>query len=257
MKSLPVSILIFVALLFCWQFASGSPQFQYLFGDPISIARIFYADTASGLLLHEAWVTAAEAVAGFLIGLLIGTPLGFLLWYSPQLASLSRPYLLALGALPIFSFAPLVIVWFGIGFSMKVAVAALGVGLLALSQAFEGAQRFSVEQENYLRLLGATRRQMLVKAVIPSSIDWVFNSMKLCVSTALLGAFIGEFISSSEGIGHYMNSHGALYDVPAVFAGGIYLIGLAGLLHLLVALLARRKLGILRLASVPRYQQRR
>lgn len=247
-----LNFVLLVCVLGLWQLLGAQPEFQYYFADPLSILRVLLTDSSSGTLPRAALLTGQEAAAGLAIGLSIGTVSGFMLWYAPLLGELSRPWLLALGALPIFSFAPLVIVWFGIGFGMKVAVAALGVGLLALCQAFEGANQFSKEREKLFMLLGATRTQMLVKAVIPSSIDWVFNSVRLCVNTAILGAFIGEFISSSDGIGHYMNTNGSLYNVPAVFAGGLYLIALSSLLHGTVGLIARKKVALQRLLSVPR-----
>ncbi len=60
---------------------------------------------------------------GLLIGTLIGTVLGLSLWFSESAAFIAKPFVTALGALPVFALAPLMIVWFGVGFGMKVAIA--------------------------------------------------------------------------------------------------------------------------------------
>ena len=74
--------------------------------------------------------------------------------------------------------------------------------------------------------------------------------MKLNVGFALLGAFIGEFISSNQGLGHFMIRSGSLYDIPSVFAGGAYLVLLASLFNLIVIFVEKNKMKIIEFFSV-------
>jgi NitT/TauT family transport system permease protein len=80
---------------------------------------------ALGELLTHTWVTAQEAVAGFLIGSTLGSLCGLLLWLSPGFASVVRPVMIAINAVPKIALAPLIIVWFGIGMEAKIAIAAI------------------------------------------------------------------------------------------------------------------------------------
>jgi NitT/TauT family transport system permease protein len=234
-----------------WQAAAAMPQARFLFSSPVEIAGVIAVRTADGALPWHFVVTAAEAAAGFLIGVPLGIAAGYLLWLSEPAARAAKPFIFALGAVPIFAFAPLVIVWFGIGFPMKVAVAALGVALLTLNQAADGASAVSEKDLRFFRLAGASRLEMLRFAVFPASLDWVLSSARLAVNVSLLGAFIGEFISANSGLGYFMVRAGALYDVPSVFAGGAYLLLLSAVLHLAVAQLSRRRLALIRLIAVP------
>lgn len=240
-----ISFLILIVFLVIWQFASTNTKFEFLFGSPASIASALIEGTLSGVLPYHFLITGAEASLGFVIGILLGTITGFLLWYSPMVARVSRPYISFLGAIPVFAFAPMVIIWFGIGFSMKVALAAFAVFLVALAQAYEGAKSVDEEEYRLLKTFGATRFQMFQKVIFPASLSWVFASMKLNVGFAILGAFIGEFISSSNGLGYIMIKAGSLFDIPGVFAGGLYLVLLSIILTWVVSNIEKNRIKII------------
>lgn len=240
-----ISFLILIVFLVIWQFASTNTKFEFLFGSPASISSALVEGTLSGVLPYHFLITGAEASLGFVIGIVLGTITGFLLWYSPLVARVSRPYISFLGAIPVFAFAPMVIIWFGIGFSMKVALAAFAVFLVALAQAYEGAKSVDEEEYRLLKTFGATRFQMFQKVIFPASLSWVFASMRLNVGFAILGAFIGEFISSNEGLGHFMIKAGSLFDIPSVFAGGLYLVLLSIMLTWLVSNIEKNRIKII------------
>ncbi|RIL10538.1 MAG: ABC transporter permease [Proteobacteria bacterium] len=246
------SALIFLLALIVWELLAAGSRAAFLLGVPSAVWRVLWRATIDGTLPSHAMTTGLEALSGFLIGAGAGTVTGFLLWYSPGVARISKPYVFVLSIVPSFSFAPIIIIWFGIGFGMKVAMAALATFVVALSQAYEGCRNIEPQMFQLLRIMGASRRQVLRIVVLPASLAWVFNSLRLNVGVALLGAFIGEFISSDRGVGYFMIRAGSLYDVPGVWAGAIYLLLLAVILNLGVAVLERQKLQIARAVSVSR-----
>jgi NitT/TauT family transport system permease protein len=75
-----------------------------------------------------------------------------------------------------------------------------------------------------MRTFGATKHQTFRKTVAPAAIVWVTSAFKLNVGFAILGAFIGEFISSSRGLGHLIVVASGLFDISlvlcAVYANG-------------------------------------
>lgn len=245
MKNTLISATIFVVILAIWQFFSGNPHVAFLFGSPLLVFSKLIDLTASGVLPYNFLITADEAILGFVIGITLGTIVGFLLWYSPTLAKISRPYVTFLGAIPVFAFAPMIIIWFGIGFSMKVALASFAVFLVALSQAYAGAQSIDESEYKLLKTYGATRFQMFQKVIFPASLSWVLASMKLNIGFAILGAFIGEFISSNAGLGHVMVTAGSLYDIPTVLAAGLYLVVLSAILNLVVRYVESNRMKII------------
>jgi NitT/TauT family transport system permease protein len=211
-----------------------SSKVQFLFGRPTLIGLAVIDGLRDGSLARDSCITGLEALSGFGIGTIAGSLAGLLLWYWPRIARISAPYVSAFGAVPLFALAPMMIVWFGTGTAAKVALASLSTVGIALVQAYKGA--CSVE-DGHLRLMasfGASRWLTFRKVVVPTSLMWVEAAAKLNVGFAILGAFIGEFISSSKGLGYRLLRAGGLYDIPSVFASLIFLIMLAFLMQLLV-----------------------
>ncbi|MFZ5806817.1 MAG: ABC transporter permease [Verrucomicrobiota bacterium] len=245
-----LSASIFILVLGLWQMSAQFPRFEFLFASPVKILSSLIQNVSNGVLVTDFLITGFEALTGFILGMILGTITGFMLWYSPLVARIFRPYIVILGAVPVFAFAPMIIVWFGIGISMKIAMAALGTFLVALAQAYEGAKSIDIEEFRLLKTFGATRAQIFQKIIFPSALSWVLASMKLNIGFALLGAFIGEFISSNQGLGHFMIRAGALYDIASVFAGGAFLVLLALLFNLMVIGIEKNKMRIIEFLSV-------
>jgi NitT/TauT family transport system permease protein len=118
------------------------------------------------------------------------------------------------------------LVGFGVGFLMKVVLAGLAVFFVSFGQATRGT-REARDYEAVLRAMGATKGDIFRIVVIPGSLGWVFNSLRLSIGLALLGAFIGEFISSSAGLGYVLLRASSLYAVGRAIAAGLCIVGLA------------------------------
>jgi NitT/TauT family transport system permease protein len=192
-----------------------------------------------GSLLHDAGVTGMETLLGFLLGNVIGTVLGLSLWYSRFISKVMQPFIVALGSIPIVALAPIVIIWFGTGLPSKLAMSTLSVVVVALVIAYKGATGVDDDQINLMRTLGAAKRQVFTKLVIPASLRDIFAGLKLTVGFALIGAILGEFMSSADGLGHAIFKAGSLYIIPKVFAGVVVTIVLALFLSFLVGRLER------------------
>jgi NitT/TauT family transport system permease protein len=228
-------------VLLAWQLvAHFYPQTQFFFSSPAKVIQALWSMTLSLELFRHAGVTVFEAIAGFVIGTTSGALIGLSLWYSPFVARISRPYVIAIGAVPVFALAPVMIVWFGIGIFSKIMIAALSTVVVAIVQAYEGATSVDSRHLQLLRVMGATRYQTFRKVVVPSALIWVVNSMKLNVGFALLGAFIGEFISSEQGLGYLIVRAAGLYDMSRVFAGILAIMAIALALSALVSRLEAR-----------------
>jgi NitT/TauT family transport system permease protein len=132
-----------------------------------------------------------------------------------------------------------VIIWFGTGLSSKIAMSTLSVVVVALVIAYKGALSVDDDQVNLMRTLGAAKGQIFRKLVVPASLGDIFAGLKLTVGFALIGAIVGEFMSSSEGLGHAIFKAGSLYIISKVFAALVATIALALALSFLVGKLER------------------
>jgi NitT/TauT family transport system permease protein len=205
-----------------------------MFGSPSAMAGFLNQMVGDGSLWSDTYVTGLETLLGFLVGNFIGTVIGLSLWYSRFVSQVVQPFVIALGSIPIIALAPIIIIWFGTGLISKVAMSTLSVVIVALVTSYKGAAGVDPDQVNLMRTLGASKFQIFRKLVVPASLVDIFAGLKLTVGFALIGAIVGEFMSSSEGLGHAIFKAGSLYIIPKVFAALVATIALALLLTFVV-----------------------
>lgn len=227
-------------LLWLWEYATAEVALNtFLFGSPSAIWGFLVQMWQDGSLINDTRVTAVETLLGFVIGNVLGTLIGLALWYSNFVSRVVQPFIVALGSIPIIALAPICIIWFGTGLASKVAMATLSVVVVALVTAYKGAMTVDPDQINLMRTLGASKRHIFRKLIVPASLGDIFAGLKLTVGFALIGAIIGEFMSSSEGLGHAIFKAGSLYIVPKVFAALTVTISLALCLTYIVGKIER------------------
>lgn len=221
-------LLILVVLLGLWEYATAwNKQAAFLFGSPSAIGGFLITMWQDGSLVRDTWVTGLETILGFLIGNVLGTVFGLSLWYSRFVSRVVQPFIIALGSIPIIALAPIVIIWFGTGLASKIAMSTLSVVIVALVTSYKGAMSVDPDQINLVRTLGGGKGDIFRKLVVPASLTDIFAGLKLTVGFALIGAIVGEFMSSSEGLGHAIFKAGSLYIIPKVFAALVATIALA------------------------------
>jgi NitT/TauT family transport system permease protein len=233
-----------IVFLIVWHLlTAGQPQRQFIFSSPAQVVSALWRLSCSGELIRNAGVTIFEAVCGFLLGTTVGAAIGLSLWYSRLVARIAQPYITALATVPIFALAPIIIVWFGIGIMSKIMLAFLSTVAVAIVQAYQGSMSVELRYLRLMQVVGASRWQTFKLVVVPSSLIWVINAMKLNIGLALLGAFIGEFISAEEGLGYMIVKASGLYDMATVLVGVLALIVIA---LVLTAAIARIERSLLR-----------
>jgi NitT/TauT family transport system permease protein len=241
--SLPVlacQLGLLAILLGAWEFATASVKLNaFLFGSPSAIWGFLVQMWRDGSLVNDTRVTGMETLLGFALGNVMGTCLGLALWCSKFVSRVVQPFIVALGSIPIIALAPICIIWFGTGLASKVAMATLSVVVVALVTSYKGAMTVDPDQINLMRTLGASKGHIFRKLIVPASLGDIFAGLKMTVGFALIGAIIGEFMSSSEGLGHAIFKAGSLYIVPKVFAALTVTISLALILTYIVGKIER------------------
>ncbi len=240
MREVGMYLVPLLAFVLIWSMLTeDKPQVQFIFSSPSQVVATFMRLLKDGELLTNSGITIFEALMGFLLGTVCGAIIGLLLWCSKTIAKIAKPYVTALGTIPIFALAPIIIVWFGIGIVSKIMLAFISTVAVAIVQSYHGATSVEPRFLRLMQVVGASRQQVFRLVVIPSSLIWVINAAKLNIGLALLGAFIGEFISSEQGLGYMIVKASGLYDMSTVIVGIIMLILIALLLTSLVEKLER------------------
>ncbi|WP_433994416.1 ABC transporter permease [Bradyrhizobium canariense] len=237
---LATQIVILAIFLGFWDYATSQNRAAaFMFGSPSAIAGFLGQMARDGSLWRDTYVTGLETLLGFFVGNFVGTVIGLSLWYSRFVSRVVEPFVIAVGSIPIIALAPIIIIWFGTGLISKVAMSTLSVVIVALVTSYKGAVGVDPDQINLMRTLGASKFQIFRKLVVPASLTDIFAGLKLTVGFALIGAIVGEFMSSSEGLGHAIFKAGSLYVIPKVFAALVATIALALILTFIVGKVER------------------
>lgn len=237
-------ILLGVTAVLLWQFYPeifGANQF-WLSRPSLILAKAVELHR-EGILLPSIGMTVAETLIGLAAGCVIGVGVGVAIGISRPLREIFEPFLLVANAFPKIAMAPLFMVWFGIGFMLKVAVAfSLVVVVMALST-YSGMRTIRQELVNNARTMGASEFQIFTKIVMPSIMPWLFAALRVSLTFALIGAVLGEFIAAQSGLGYMIDDGMTNFNSEMIYLALFLLLMLVLVANITMAWIGR-KLGI-------------
>lgn len=216
---------VLIAILSFWQFAVTDEMLPY-FSRPDVVVVYLYELLSQGAIYRHISVTLTEIGVGYALGAVFGLSLGFILGRSQFLSAALQPYIFGLYSIPKIALAPVFIVWLGLGMASKVAVVFLASFFLVFFNTYSGLRAVNEELVRLARLMGASWPQTVVRVIIPAAADQIFLGLKTAVPYAVIGAVIGEYIGSSEGLGYFILYASQTYDAPALFSGIIILVSI-------------------------------
>jgi NitT/TauT family transport system permease protein len=192
---------------------------SFLVGSPVEIGKALMKGVTTGALFTDSGYTLFAAVLGFVLGTVIGTVIGLALWYSTFIARVIEPFIVSINSVPKIAFAPIVVLWFGTGLVSKVALAISLTAIIALVAAYEAAKEADHDLQALMLTLGGGKNEVFYKVVVPSSLPYIIAAFRINIGFGLVGAVVGEFISSEKGLGHMIFTASSLYDLNTVWAG--------------------------------------
>jgi NitT/TauT family transport system permease protein len=212
----------------------------FFFGEPRQVLSRLWTWFAGGGIYRHLWVTLVETLLAFVIGTVLGLIIGLWLALSPTAAAIFDPYIKAANAMPRVILAPIFFVWFGLGMASKVALGVTLVFFIVFFNVYQGVREVSPVVLANARMLGASQRQLLRFVYLPSATSWVFASLHNAVGLAFVGAVVGEYLGSSEGVGYLIHQAEGVFDINTVFAGILLLTVFALILDIVVGWAERR-----------------
>ncbi len=170
-----------------------------------------------------------EALVGFLFAAALGYGTALAFYLSPSVKDGLYPYAIALKATPLIAIAPILVLWVGDGFVGKAIMAAVVAFFPILVASYIGLQRYGSESLIFFQTLGASRKFVLTRIVIPGSVPFLFSGLRIGSTLAVVGAIIGEFTGASAGAGYLIKTYAYYLETDRVFAT-IILLGAASVL---------------------------
>jgi NitT/TauT family transport system permease protein len=233
-------VAIAVVVLGLWEILVRADVLDaFFFPRPSDIGERIGEWVTEGDIFSDLLVTLTEALLGLLIGTAGGLLVGFLLARWRLLADILEPFITMLNSLPRVVLAPIFLLWFGLGIWSKVVFAVTLVFFIVFFNTFQGVREVSPALVDNARILGAKEGQLLRHVYLPSALTWIFSSLHVSVGFAIVGAVVGEYLGSSEGMGHLIAEAEGVFDTTGVFAGIVVLAAVVLVIDLAVHRLER------------------
>ncbi len=190
---------------------------EFIFPSPLLIAQALGEFT--GPIALAAWQTFWVTMVGFGLSIVVGVLLGFLVGSTRFAYAAVFPLLVAFNAVPKAAIVPILVVWFGIGLGPGILTAFLISFFPITVNMATGLATLEPELEDVLRVLGAKRRDVLLKVGLPRSLPYFYASLKVSITLAFVGTVLAEMTAGDAGIGYLMQTAGSQQRLALAFAG--------------------------------------
>jgi NitT/TauT family transport system permease protein len=233
---------VLVLILAAWQIGSAIVG-TYWLSSPWAMASRFAALIGNGELIRHASYTLLEAAVGTFVGGVPAVLLPLLLRRHPILVAILDPFMAGGYGAPKLAFAPLFILWFGIGIESKIALVASVVFFIVYFATLSGVRALDAKLVQMAQIAGASERQVVRHIVMPGAVPAIFAGFRIAVPYAIGAAVIAELISSNRGLGYLVQTGATNFDTTSVFAAiltaTLMVLGTNWLMNTLEALLLK------------------
>jgi NitT/TauT family transport system permease protein len=230
---------IVVVAIVGWELASGSLVRPFYVSSPTAVAATLAEWTASGELWYHAGFTVTAAFCGYLLGAGAGVLVAWPLAMARLAYRITEPYFLVAYSIPAVAMGPVFVLWFGIGMTPKILIAAYFVFFIVFINTVAGFQQVPRGLLDVTRVMGASRRDQLRTVMLPSAAPYILAALRITLPAAMIGAVTGEFISSNRGLGYLTRAAASAYSTAGVIAGVLSLSVIVLLMNLLLRPLRR------------------
>jgi len=236
--------LMLFALVLVWQLIYMLRVYPpFIIPAPVDVLVKFRDVLLDGRLFNHTIATLVNVLVGLVAGLLLALTLGYAIAKTPILEDILSPIIVAIQSAPVVAYAPLLVIWFGSGPSSKIVTGALIVFFPMLMNTIVGIRNVPASLKDLMRSMQATPWQTFTRLEIPSAMPILMSGLKISATLAVIGAVVGEFISSNAGLGFLINLARSQYDTPLVLVAVLMLTLIARLLYGVVSLLERSLLS--------------
>ncbi len=189
--------------------------------------------------IGHSWVTLYETLGGFALSIAVGVPLAVLIVYSPLMKSALYPLIVLAQSVPKIAIAPVLLLILGYGEMPKVIVAFLVAFFPVVVDTATGLAATPPELLDLSRSYRASPFKTFLKVRLPMALPFFFAGAKVAITLSVIGAVVGEFVGSDQGLGYVILSATSYWKTELAFSAMILLSVMAILLFAAVSLAER------------------
>jgi len=220
-----------LGFLLLWQLVVTVFQMKvFILPSPLTVfAHLFAPEIATKYhWLNHIRTTLGEMVVSFSVTALLGVGVAVAITWSRFLRGIIMPIIALFNSLPKIALAPLFLLWFGFGMLPNIMIAVLIGFFPVVINTAAGLNAVEEDLLDLVRYLHASTFQIFLKIRLPNSLPYVFSGFKISATLCVVGAIVGEFIASTQGLGYLIKSSQGTMDTPPMFAS-LILISALGL----------------------------
>lgn len=234
---LPV-IVLFTAIIALWQMAVTYGGLKpYLLPSPKSVVEAMFNPAIDWW--GHIWATGLAILGAFLLAAGSGVLLGTMIAWSPLISRALMPFLVFLNTLPKVAIAPLFLIWVGYGIFPNILMGALIGFFPVVINTAVGLSQIDHDMVDLGRVFSAPKWKVFAKIRIPNAYPYILSALKVTATSAVVGAIVGEFVASQNGLGYVIVTSQSSMDTPLAFAALIYISIIGLLLFGAVGLMSR------------------
>ena len=217
---------LFTAAIFLiWEAACRTFNIDPFILPPPSAAFAAIAEHRVALLRHS-FVTLWTTLVGFALAVVFGIVLGVIVGWSRTIYRGLYPVMIGFNSIPKVAVVPILIMWFGIGEIPAILTAFLISFFPIVVNVATGLATMEPELEDVLRALGANKLDIMLKVGIPRTQPYLFGSLKVAITLAVVGTIVSETVGANAGLGYLIALAGSNFQMPLVFAALLVLAGM-------------------------------
>ena len=156
---------------------------------------------------------------GFLLAIVAGVPLGFVMALSPVVRDYVNPWMTTLYTTPRIAFAPVLLLWFGVSGGAKVSIVFLGCVFPILINSYYGMRVVNRDYVELARSFRLSSWALFFKILLPASVPFILSGVRLAIGRGLTGVAIAEWFGATEGLGYLIFFAGQTLNIPTLFVG--------------------------------------
>jgi NitT/TauT family transport system permease protein len=208
---------IFLAIVLVWQGFASAGLSSVVLPSP---AQIFSAATGSfGEFVEGFKITLFEFVTAAVIASLFGVLFGALMGLTKLGVAASGPILASLFAVPLITWYPLFMTWFGLGSASKIAYGVVsGIFPIAIAT-LNGVSGVDQQKLVFGRSIGCSQFQLFSRIILPMALPSIVTGLRVGIALTLIGVIVAEMLSSLGGIGYVISYHRTMFNTGHVYFG--------------------------------------
>ena len=206
---------------------------HHFLSSPLQVMQSFGELYQSGELLRHSYFSLLEFVYGFLLAIVIGILVGFIMATSKKINHYLDPWVSCLYATPLVALAPVIMVWFGLGIFPNSLVVFLGAVFPILLNTYTGIKSVRQNLVEVVRAFGGSSVQVFFKVMIPDATPAIITGIRLAVGRAVISVVVAELFGAEAGLGFMVYFYSQRFLPGPVFVALVVLV-VFGILSFLV-----------------------